>query len=43
MSLDNQKIQKKLGRKIGDVAEFLVTLHEQEAKGRKTELFKAVS
>lgn len=43
MSLDNQKIQKKLGRKMGDVAEFLVTLHEQEAKGRKTELFKAVS
>jgi dTDP-4-dehydrorhamnose reductase len=43
MSLDNQKLQKALGRKIGTVAQFLAMLHEQEIMGRRTELLNAVS
>ncbi len=43
MSLDNQKIQKILGRKMGSVVQFLLTLHNQEITGRRTELLEAVS
>lgn len=43
MSLDNQKVQKVLGRNIGAVAQFLSALHVQEVEGRRVELLEAIS
>jgi len=43
MSLDNQKVRKLLGRKIGTVTQFLSMLHNQETEGRRAELLNAIS
>lgn len=43
MSLDNHKAQKILGRKLGTVAQFLSTLHDQELDGRRLALLEAIS
>ncbi len=43
MSLDNAELQNILGRNMGGVPEFLDKLHDQECRGRRTELFSAVN
>lgn len=43
MSLDNQKVQEILGKKVGTAAQFLSILHAQEAEGRRLELLNAVN
>lgn len=42
MSLDNTKVSRLLGQRLGSVDEFLEELYEQEQQGRATELRNAV-
>lgn len=43
MSLDNTKARQRLGTPLGNVAEHLVLLHEQDEAGRRAELAAAVT
>jgi len=43
MSLDNTKARERLGTPLGDVAEHLLTLQQQDRAGRREELLAAVT
>jgi dTDP-4-dehydrorhamnose reductase len=43
MSLDNHKAREALGRDLGNVAQFLAALRQQELSGRGVELLKSVN